>query len=232
MAGQVLFFCVLCLLEEFLLRACPLKLLELDESHFNLFLEALENANRIREIALEAYRRGIPIKWFEWDVNNPSGGYPWLQPLNSREIIQIKRAPEKMLLEFLALTIVNKESLVFWVPPGYAGKGVLFAADSDLENINLNVLCDGTIVTAPHHGAEANKKVYSNIKKEVIWVRSDGRFNKRPCKEYLMASGQRYCTICRQGNGIFSDKQHVIFYDQNGKWSVSKNVKPCTCQEI
>lgn len=190
-----------------------------------LLLEAFIAAKRIRKIALEAYHRGIPVRWFEWNPQSPGGGNNWLVPLNSRRIAQVKPAPPERLLAFLALTVTNKESLVFWAPQQYAAGGVLFTADSDLSGVNF-VPPDGAIVTAPHHGSEANKRVYDAINNQVIWVRSDGRFRKRPCPQYLQASGKRFCTLCRNPT---SRKQAVVFRQQAHEWVASGDVSPCKC---
>ncbi len=203
----------------------------LDTLRSPLLGEALAAARRIRQIALEAYHRGVQVRWFEWNPQNPGGGLPWLTPLNNREIAQVRIAREQRFLELLSLTVWNRESLVFWVPPNYSGGGVLFTADSDLKDVNLKALepLDGAIVTAPHHGSCANAKVYkriSTITENVIWVRSDGRFRKRPCVEYLQAPGYRYCTLCRNPN---SKKQTVIFLQRNRTWVPEPWVKPCIC---
>jgi len=191
-----------------------------------LFLEAIVAAKRIRQIALEAYHRGIAVRWFEWDTQNPSGGYEWLEPLNGRRIVRVKPVKEEVLLHFLALTVWNRESPVFWVPPEYAGGGVLFTADSDLKGVRLPTL-QSAIVTTPHHGPAANKEVYKLINTPVIWVRSDGRSRKRPCSEYLRTRGRRYCTLCRNAK---STKQAVIFWQRAGGWVRGRGVRPCICE--
>lgn len=68
------------------------------------------------------------------------------------------------LLDRLNLTISNKRSLVFWVPPNDSRPGVLFTADSDLHGVKIPEDIDKAIVTAPHHGSEANKNVYDLFK--------------------------------------------------------------------
>jgi hypothetical protein len=39
-----------------------------------LLWSAIDAANRIRAIAIEAFHRGIPVRWFEFDSANPKGG--------------------------------------------------------------------------------------------------------------------------------------------------------------
>jgi hypothetical protein len=191
-----------------------------------LFLESILAAKRIRQIALTAYHRGIPVRWFEYDTTRPSGGYSWLKPVNSRQIARVIPAQQARFLNFLALTVWNKESLVFWASPPYAGAGVLFSADSDLKGVQMPVL-DGAIVTAPHHGSEANKDVYSRITTPVIWIRSDGNFKNRPCPEYLQAKGKRFCTLCRNTP---HSKQAVTLWWRHDKWVHGRGVRACSCR--
>lgn len=204
------------------IRRCP----PYNPKYF-LLLEAIVAANRIRQIAIEAYHRGIPVRWFEYDPKNPSGGYKWLEPINSRQIARVRPVTEEALLMMLAFTVWNKESLVFWAPPPSAGAGVLFTADSDLRGVKLPPSLKDAIVTAPHHGAKANSNVYHLIKDPVVWVRSDNRFIKRPCREFLQAQSKRLCTLCRNP---LSSKQAVRLYGRAGKWVRGKGVRTCMCQ--
>jgi hypothetical protein len=191
-----------------------------------LFLESILAARRIRQIALTAYHRGIPVRWFEYDPTSPSGGRSWLRPVNSRQMARVIPAQPSVLLALLALTVWNKEGLVFWASPPYAGAGVFFTADSDLKGVRIPPL-DGAIVTAPHHGSEANKGVYSLISAPVVWIRSDGRFKNRPCPEYLQAQGKRFCTLCR--NTPYS-KQAVTLWWRHDKWVCGRGVRECSCR--
>ena len=194
-----------------------------------LFVEAIVAAKRIRQIAIEAFHRGIPVRWFEFDPMNSGGGLAWLQPLNSRQVVRVRRIPAETLFHIIALTVYNRESLVFWVLPPYAGPGVLFTADSDLGSVCLPSL-DGAIVTAPHHGSEANKRVYKIIPEHttnVTWVRSDGRFRKRPCKDYINAPGRKFCTLCRNPKFL---KQAVRLFSDSQAWSRYPDVRSCVCR--
>ena len=96
-----------------------------------LLWSAIEAAGRIRAIAIEAFHRGIPVRWFEFDTAAPSGGVMALQPINARQVARV-RPRIGPLLDWLALTVSNKESLVFWSPSTEHHPGVLFTADSDL----------------------------------------------------------------------------------------------------
>jgi len=87
------------------------------------------------------------------------------------------------------------------------------------------------IVTAPHHGSESNAYAYKRFWRETsgkistIWVRSDGRFKRRPGPSYL-SMPQRYCTLCRNSG---YPKQHVQFIGSGGKWQPVPGTRKCTC---
>jgi hypothetical protein len=202
-----------------------------------LLMSAIDAASRIRAIAIEAFHHGIPVKWFEFDTtDDPSGGIPALQPLNSREVANVRSRVTSLLLT-LALTVSNKESLVFWSPPTQLHPGVLFTADSDLSGISLPPKLPGAIATAPHHGSEANAKAYKTITNafqqdppSVTWVRSDGRYKNRPGKTYLNLSSRRLCTLCRVGSGWVSKKQAVHLFSQGGVWTRHQATVKCSCK--
>lgn len=183
-------------------------------------------AHRIREIALAAYERGIIVRWFEHAPHAPGGGLPWLQPLSAREVARVRRAPPEKLLEYLALTVFNRQSLVFWAPPLGEHGGVLFTSDSDLDGIRLPEVLQGAIVTAPHHGSQHNAQAYARVNQAVWWVRSDARVRSRPCSQYLVAPGQRICTVCR---GSLTPKQSVILWAVGGYWQADPRVRTCLC---
>jgi hypothetical protein len=197
----------------------------------NLFIEAFAAAARIRKIALAAYNMGASIRWFEYDRKNNSGGNPGcLVPLNACEVHQI---PVRRLsaLKYIALTTSNKQSLVFLSPADDKEPAVLFTADSDLRFSQSICWTDGMIVTAPHHGSEANKDAYVRFAKEtgnaldVIWVRSDGRSKDRPGGSYLNVHGCRFCTLCRGSN---LGKQDVPLIVNQGRW-MPYSTRRCCC---
>jgi hypothetical protein len=125
-----------------------------EDLHAALFAEALVAAERIRSIAVAAYHNGTGMRWFEHDPSSASGGDSWLRSLNARQISSVPPCPDRKWLDYLALTTTNLESLVFWAPSN-KGTGVLFTDDSDLTDITLPNL-KGAVVTAPHHGSDAN----------------------------------------------------------------------------
>jgi hypothetical protein len=201
-----------------------------------LFLSAVSAAQRIRRIAQVAYHRSIKVRWFAFDPQNPSGGNQNLLSANSREVVgSLSTKPIDSTLAFLALSVANKESLVFWSPGNNDSGGALFTADSDLANAKLPCLSNA-IVTSPHHGSEANAKAYQTIAQSACapvglkWIRSDGRFQKRPGASYLGTSGQRFCTICRCGGSGFTSKTPVELQGSSAGWKAVPAGSPlCQC---
>lgn len=199
-----------------------------------LFIGALDAAERIRRIAVAAYHRGVTVRWFEYTVASPQGGTGWLRPLNGREVADVPRVRTGEVLALLALTTANRESLVFWADLDDC-PGALFTADSDLKDVDLPPNLSGAIITAPHHGSEANSAAYSKVcahcggsQPNITWVRSDGRFRKRPGPSYLSASGRRLCTICRHPGP--QTKQAVKLSLRKGSWARARGVRSCNCR--
>ena len=201
-----------------------------------LLWSAIEAAGRIRAIAIEAFHRGIPVRWFEFDTAAPSGGVMALQPINARQVARV-RPRIGPLLDWLALTVSNKESLVFWSPSTEHHPGVLFTADSDLKGIGLSIGLDRAIATAPHHGSEANANAYRAVAAaapngalSITWVRSDGRYRCRPGSTYLGLASRRLCTLCRHARGLSTIKQAVRLYSRGGVWTRHRASLVCSCQ--
>jgi hypothetical protein len=197
---------------------------------------AIQAAHRIRAIAIEAFHRGIPVRWFEFDPVKPSGNVGALKPVNARIIARVRPLVGR-LLNILALTVLNKESLVFWAPPTDKHPGVLFTADSDLSGVHLPRRLAGAIVTAPHHGSEANAKAYAAVAmavqpytSSITWVRSDGRYRSRPGQTYLGVSSRRLCTLCRPGWGTSRPKQTVYLFSRGGHWTRHHRTATCSCR--
>lgn len=201
-----------------------------------LLWSAIDAARRIRDLAVEAFHRGIPVRWFEFDTAAPSGGVPALRPVNARAIVRV-RPRVALLLDFLALTVSNRESLVFWLPPTDQHPGVLFTADSALAGMRLPLELSGAISTAPHHGSEANAAAYGAVSRvaqqsssSVTWVRSDGRYRSRPGPTYLGLSSRRLCTLCRIGAGTLREKQPVRLFSRGGVWTRHRETETCSCR--
>lgn len=201
-----------------------------------LLWSAIDAVSRIRAIAIEAFHRGIPVRWFEFDLANRASGIPALEPVNARQIVRA-RPLVGPLLRALALTVSNKESLVFWSPPTEHHPGVLFTADSDLVGVKLPSQLHGALVTAPHHGSDANANAYSALKEKakqdfpsITWVRSDGRYKTRPGSTYLGLSSRRLCTLCRHAPGSSTTKQTIRLFSRGGAWTRHQATAVCSCQ--
>ena len=211
------------------------------KSRQHLWLEAIDAASRIREIARLAYSHKLKVRWFDFNEfeiqgQQPNGGEKGiLEPVNAREILPITR--QITALQYLSLTVDNQQSLVFLGLEQENRPGVLFTADS---NINFKIQHKPhsfpMIVTAPHHGAEANGKAYSIISQwhnnsdSIIWVRSDGKFKSRPGSSFITAKGQNFCTICRPSH--YTERQVVKLSSQKGlaQWFAEPGVRTCQCQ--
>src|SRR5579883_17453 len=202
-----------------------------DDRRFRLFLESIEAGERIRQIAQLAYHRGCQIRWFEYTNSGAAGGIQdKLIPVNAREVLTV-RARKWSALMYLALTVANRRSLVFF-SPAEAGPGILLTADSDLRLSNPIAWQCGMIVTAPHHGSESNAAAYARFQREMpqtgssIWVRSDGRFRSRPGTSYVNLKAARFCTICR---GSRQPKQDLLFTLGNQQWQ-PVGTRACICK--
>lgn len=203
-----------------------------------LIVEAISASNLIRQIFLAAYHSGSLIRWFDYVGNKgqirASGGIQdLLIPVNAVEVSQIRR-PKRSALRYIALTRSNKESLVFVSPKDEFCSGVLFTADSDLSfNQTIPWHTSQMIITSPHHGSESNRHAYKRFYQEtpgemdVVWVRSDGKFIKRPGKSYLGVNGRKYCTWCRN-SGLPKQNVKMIFSKLSNVWKPIKTRK-CLC---
>lgn len=211
----------------------PLWSLELngDPQRWQLLHQALSAASRIRDIAIACAHRGVPIRWFRHSLHQPRGGKSrLLVPINAFEVARIilRRIPA---FRWLALSTANRLSLTFCSPPENDYPGVVFTADSDLKSSAPIPWCPNMIVTAPHHGSEANKAAYARFHRDiegefdVIWVRSDGNFKSRPGSSYL-SERRRFCTLCRAAS---RQKQDLSFEVKNGWWAPKS--PPCACHD-
>ena len=207
-----------------------------DRTKWKLFFEAVEVAARIHDVALAAQHRGAKIRWFDFEEAQtsgvPSGGEKFLRPLNSVEI-KAGHALRKMdVLLYLALSVANRESLVFAAPEGEKFSGVVFAADSDLAcSQHIPMFNRTAAVTAPHHGSESNAVAYQAVANRMgsslgFWIRSDGYYKKRPGNTYLQQQAQRACTLCRDA-GL--PKQSVQLVEGAGGWMLGKSAL-CQCK--
>jgi hypothetical protein len=123
----------------------------------------------------------------------------------------------------LMLTASNKYSLVFEFAKEHTPI-VRFSADSDCTCQSVIPYVDNIIITAPHHGSEANKIVYNKIQgNDIIWVRSDRKHTNRPCVNFKNQP-TRYCLACCNGNFI-----NEVCFDYIGKrWQCIRG-NMCVC---
>lgn len=200
-----------------------------------VWLKAVQTAARIRDIARLAWHAGARIRWFDFsEAKNSgvcSGGEPHLEPLNSVELTHRYVTHDLTALRYIGLSLANRESLVFRGESSDSRASVLFAADSDLKSAQLAPCFRADLlVTAPHHGSDANAAAYRAIGLATStphwWVRSDGNYKTRPGAHYL-ALGQRSCTFCR---GSTDPKQAVKFTDTGTGWTLDSGVRSCQCR--
>lgn len=200
----------------------------------DLLAAALDAGKRILKLARTALDAGAALHWFEYDATAaPSGGKPGLLvPMNARERVRVR--PWKGALRELALTLVNRESLVFLSPAAKShAPAVMFSADSSFEfrlHESLPWSADMTI-TAPHHGSDANKSVPVRINKDApglshTWLRSDRRTKHRPAQWYKRNQNRKFCTLCNDG----LPKCDVALVAQAGVWEPAGGVAECSCR--
>jgi hypothetical protein len=207
-------------------------LLRLPTSNIELFVEAINAAKLIKDIAIAAFQKGANIKWFEYHEYQCSGGKEGiLEPVNSKEISTADKVKKRGALEYLALSMANRQSLVFHSPSSSNAPAVLFSADSNFKFKQTIPCSHGMIITASHHGSKSNSNCYylyenaSSKHQNSIWVRSDGCFRSRPGPWYLkIPSTQRYCTRCSPD---FKSPQNIEFNANKSEWHSSSIA--CTC---
>jgi hypothetical protein len=180
-----------------------------------LFLHAIKTAERIRDIAVQAMRHNVNVRWFDFqsfiECGLSSGGEPGLLvPLNAVELQE--PPPAIATMRFLTrLTPVNEQSLVFLSRvadrPSLRTIDVVFTADSPLgvgvdyadcflPQFETN---RWAIATAPHHGSENNRMAYDHLSQRLpvlLWVRSGG-LKSHPGEAFRdLPVWQRACTHC------------------------------------
>lgn len=159
----------------------------------NLMIQ-LDTIIRIAEAAL---KNNVNIRWFEpIDACTNRRVCKNIILLNARTLATAKRINNlHMLALAMYLTMENKYSLAM----EYLHDGnpvVRFSADSDSTCQSNTPYNNNIIITAPHHGSDANASVYGGIKgNDIIWVRSDSKSRKRPCADFK-SQINKYCLAC------------------------------------
>ena len=184
--------------------------------------------DKIIAIAGLAYRNGSKIRWFEpVDFCTCTKVDYGFAALNSYERIRMQRPKNACTFAILyMLTIENEYSLVF----DYYNKDVpiiRFSADSDCTYQSVSPYSKNIIVTAPHHGSEANAIVYKELVGDnIIWVRSDRKSGKRPCCDFKCLN-IKYCLACKK-----EKLKSEICFEYNAsknQWVYVKGVQ-CMCK--
>ena len=180
-----------------------------------LFLDAIKTAKRIRDIAFQAMRHKVNVRWFDFESfiehRQAFGGEPrLLTPLNAVELVE--PPPANTLTTYLIkLTPANEKSLVFLSReennPPQRSIDIVFTADSPLgvgdeyvESFLPEFEPDRlAIATTPHHGSENNRMAYNHLNQMIsvlLWVRSGGK-KYHPGNEFKkLPSYKRACTLC------------------------------------
>lgn len=180
-----------------------------------LFLHAIKTAKRIHDIAAQAMRHNVNVRWFDFqsfiDHRQASGGEPGLLvPLNAVELVE--PPPANTFMQFLTrLTPVNEQSLVFLSreddDPLCRTIDVVFTADSPLGDgfeyaksfLPQSEPDRWAIATAPHHGSDNNRIAYDHLNQMIpvlLWVRSGGLESHPGEKFRHLPMWQRACTHC------------------------------------
>lgn len=217
---------------------------EQEERRHAILVDAIETAERIRQIAIQAIAHRVEIRWFDFGafkLNPPSGGWPGLiQPVNACELVLPPRRPRVSRVIYIALTTVNLESLVFQAVERQGIPSVLFCADSPLSGGRHGawpglprIPAGGMLMTAPHHGRDSNAGAYAiaeswlpGSSRRVTWVKSGGR--GLPCDE--LRQRRRFCTACAATRSATPAPASVrldpSWYPEWGWWSPGF---PCGC---
>lgn len=214
---------------------------------WSLFHSVLETAERIRAIAEIALRKGVLIRWFDFDAfengSPASGGISgFFVPVNAVEMIKPKPAPDPLALLFsLRLTQQNVESLVFQRIETDTQPGVFFLSDSRLafgverpaNDFPKPQLLPSRrpVITAAHHGSRVNDRAYEVLGRwlsksrvdDYYFVRNGGMW-KQTLGAFLSKKHRR-CAQCQQCQ--YSRTQHVILEAKTGDWSWPPAAHPC-----
>ena len=187
-----------------------------------LLIEALAAGERIRRIAMAAHAAGVPIRWLEYGDGHHRAGP--LTCINAHELVAMPGGMSALV--YLSLTVQNKQSLVCTLTPDGA-PAALFTADSDLTFRNPVPWSRGMLITAPHHGSDANAAAYQRAAREhkgpALWVRSDGWYKSRPGSHYTKQE-VRYCTRCRRTRTV----QEIVVVARGQQWE-APGISPCSC---
>jgi len=186
-------------LDKRLIYTWPYFIIDYDIFPTSINLSMVNALYKISSLLTSALSSGSYIRWFKYTGRYEHYQCPHnLYAENAQETAITIYSPQ-IFMEMLFLTTINKYSLVFiFDDDDNHLPNVLFTADSDLHFYSqLKRLEEFSIVTAPHHGSEANSLAYSKVYvNNLIFVRSDRSQLRRPGPTFL-SQQNRYCTICR-----------------------------------
>lgn len=187
----------------------------LSEQQRSLWIRTIKTAERIRQIAVQAVRHDVSVRWFDFGEFAKSrlamgGDAGRLVPLNSVELL-FPPPPVEAMSYLARLTPVNEECLVFLAEGERLWPwdiGVIFTGDSPLgfgtgygDSFLGRKLDEIRIVvaTAPHHGSESNMVAYQHMNaaaRVAVWLRSGGS-SRHPGPTFRgLPDVMRVCTSC------------------------------------
>lgn len=172
--------------------------------------DAINTAKLIYEIAMQAAKNRVPVRWFDFPAfaggQAPIGGWTGvLEPLNACELVTPPKPASASFARFIALSRINRHSLVFHALETKSSPSVLFCGDSPLKGGRKTAWpgfrqkpTRGFAATAPHHGRASNAGAYAIAEGwgtggRIFWVRAGGGA-KVPCNE--LKGRWRSCTSC------------------------------------
>lgn len=186
----------------------------------------IHNMYNISSLINSSLDTGAYIRWFKFcdrKVHNSYGFDMYCENSIQTDITEYDTTLFFNMLYSTTLSKINQKSLVFMYDNNLY-PNVLFCADSNFDFCdNAISLKPSSIVTAPHHGSEANNNVYFKVNGDNLYfIRSDRSQIKRPGRGYLKQDN-RYCTICR--NKTKKQKIELILDKDIFKTTASK----CIC---
>lgn len=222
---------------------------EVDRLATYLTMAVIDTHEKMAPTVATCMHHGIPIRWFDFKAfaNHkphplPSGGDPGLLvPVNSQEVRPSgKPVSITSIIYALALTVANRESLVFYRPEEPDGEPpVLFTADSRLKlKHKAYPVPTGLpgkqrlLATAPHHASSSNHQAYTVLKSWLsqdfyppIFVRNGGWRVKDVAPAFRAAVG-RQCVCCIPS----PDQMSLVRFEAlDGNWQDLAHPKPCNC---
>lgn len=193
---------------------------------YNVENEYIDLFKKMRQLVVAALSRGVRLRFFEFCKYFSCGGEAgFLEPVNSFEVVT-RSALKKLsaglsLLQILALSIQNEQSLVFISPKNECLPAALFCADSDLKFYQPIRWSKGMVSTAPHHGSVSNDHAYWRFVVEgggltIIWLRTHHSSVNQLADFLISANGQHVeSTYCARFQRI-----SIELIPHNGYWKV------------